>query len=146
MGEINIFTDGACSGNPGPGGWAALLCTVQRRWEIAGSDPHTTNNRMEMMAAIRALQEVAPLCPNHGVCVHSDSQYLVTGITKWIFGWRSKAWRTSQGKPVENRELWEELWDASQSIPLLSWKWVRGHSGHPENEHVNALAQRMVLR
>lgn len=133
---VEIFTDGACRGNPGPGGWAALLRTGGTEREISGGEKLTTNNRMELRAAIEALNALTRPCK---VELHSDSQYLRDGITKWIHGWRRNGWRTANRKPVKNAELWEELLEAA-SRHQVSWHWVRGHSGHPENERVDALA------
>ncbi|MFP5328679.1 MAG: ribonuclease HI [Alphaproteobacteria bacterium] len=133
---VEIFTDGACRGNPGPGGWAALLRTGDKEREISGGEPLTTNNRMELRAAIEALNALKKPCR---VELHSDSQYLRDGITKWIHGWRRNGWRTADRKPVKNAELWEQLLEAA-SRHQVSWHWVRGHSGHPENDRVDALA------
>ena len=133
---IEIFTDGACRGNPGPGGWAALLRTVEKERELSGGEPLTTNNRMELTAAIRALQALKRPCR---VQLHTDSQYVRDGITRWIHGWRNNGWRTSDKKPVKNAELWQELVDAA-APHRVEWHWVKGHSGHPENDRVDALA------
>lgn len=133
---VEIYTDGACRGNPGPGGWAALLRTGGIEREISGGEKLTTNNRMELRAAIEALNALTRPCK---VELHSDSQYLRDGITKWIHGWRRNGWRTADRKPVKNAELWEELLEAA-SRHEVSWHWVRGHSGHPENDRVDALA------
>lgn len=133
---VEIYTDGACRGNPGPGGWAALLRTGGIEREISGGEKLTTNNRMELRAAIEALNALTRPCK---VELHSDSQYLRDGITKWIHGWRRNGWRTADRKPVKNAELWEELLEAA-SCHEVSWHWVRGHSGHPENDRVDALA------
>jgi len=133
---VEIFTDGACRGNPGPGGWAALLRMGDKEREISGGEPLTTNNRMELQAAIEALNALKKPCR---VELHSDSQYLRDGITKWIHGWRRNGWRTADRKPVKNAELWEQLLEAA-SRHQVRWHWVRGHSGHPENERVDALA------
>jgi ribonuclease HI len=133
---IEIFTDGACRGNPGPGGWAALLRTVEKERELSGGEPLTTNNRMELTAAIRALQALKRPC---SVQLHTDSQYVRDGITRWIHGWRNNGWRTSDKKPVKNAELWQEL-VAAAAPHRVEWHWVKGHSGHPENDRVDALA------
>jgi ribonuclease HI len=133
---VEIFTDGACRGNPGPGGWAALLRTGEKEREISGGEPLTTNNRMELRAAIEALNALKKPCR---VELHSDSQYLRDGITRWIHGWRRNGWRTADKKPVKNAELWEELLEAA-SRHQVKWHWVKGHSGHPENDRVDALA------
>ena len=134
---VEIFTDGACRGNPGPGGWAALLrSSGGREREISGGESLTTNNRMELTAAIEALNALNKPCR---VELHSDSQYLRDGITRWIHGWRRNGWRTAGRKPVKNADLWERLVEA-ESRHDVKWHWVRGHSGHPENERVDALA------
>ena len=133
---VEIFTDGACRGNPGPGGWAALLRTGDKEREISGGEAHTTNNRMELRAAIEALNALKRPCR---VEIHTDSNYVRDGITKWIHGWKRNGWRTADKKPVKNAELWQELIDASERHQVV-WHWVKGHSGHPENDRVDALA------
>ena len=133
---VEIFTDGACRGNPGPGGWAALLRTADKEREISGGEPLTTNNRMELCAAIEALNALKRPCR---VELHSDSQYVRDGITKWIFGWQRNGWRTADKKAVKNADLWQELLDA-EARHEVQWHWVKGHSGHPENDRVDALA------
>jgi ribonuclease HI len=133
---VDIFTDGACRGNPGPGGWAALLRMGKTEREISGGEPLTTNNRMELLAAIRALEALKRPCR---VRLHTDSVYVRDGITRWIHNWRQNGWRTSDKKPVKNAELWQELLDASEPHQI-EWHWVKGHSGHPENDRVDALA------
>ena len=133
---VEIFTDGACRGNPGPGGWAALLRTGDKEREISGGEAHTTNNRMELRAAIEALNALKRPCR---VEIHTDSNYVRDGITKWIHGWKRNGWRTADKKPVKNAELWQELIDASERHQV-AWHWVKGHSGHPENDRVDALA------
>jgi ribonuclease HI len=133
---IEIFTDGACRGNPGPGGWAALLRTAEKERELSGGEPLTTNNRMELTAAIRALQALKRPC---SVQLHTDSQYVRDGITRWIHGWRNNGWHTSDKKPVKNAELWQEL-VAAAAPHRVEWHWVKGHSGHPEHDRVDALA------
>lgn len=133
-----IITDGACTGNPGPGGWAALILPDDQARpveELGGHEPHTTNNRMELRAAIEGLRRV----PDAAVLVITDSQYLLNGITRWLAGWRRRGWQTATGKPVENRDLWEEL--AHQAGARAAWEHVRGHTGDPENERANMLAQ-----
>lgn len=137
-----VFTDGSCIGNPGPGGWAALICCQGIREELSGSFPHTTNNRMELTAAIQGVSLALTHTPE-SIRVFSDSKYVIQGITEWIAGWLRNGWRTSQKKPVENRDLWEELLCVSKKHSALSWEWVKGHNGHPENEHVNMIAQRL---
>ena len=134
--EVVIATDGACKGNPGPGGWGAVLRIGTREREISGGEPLTTNNRMELTAAIRALQALKKPCRVH---LHTDSTYVRDGIMKWIHGWRRNGWRTSDKKPVKNAELWQELLDAT-GPHRIEWHWVKGHSGHPENDRVDALA------
>ena len=136
LSEVDIFTDGACKGNPGPGGWGALIRAGTRQLELSGGEPLSTNNRMELMAAIRALQALKKPCR---VALYTDSIYVRDGITKWIHGWMRNGWRTSDKKPVKNAELWQELLAATQTH-RIEWKWVKGHSGHPENDRVDALA------
>ncbi|MCU0934550.1 MAG: ribonuclease HI [Gammaproteobacteria bacterium] len=134
---VEVFTDGACRGNPGPGGWAALLRYGGHEKLISGGEPLTTNNRMELMAAIRALEALKRPCH---VRLHTDSEYLKRGITEWISGWKRKGWKTAAGQPVKNVDLWEQL-DRARSTHEVQWAWVRGHSGHPENERVDAAAR-----
>jgi ribonuclease HI len=134
--EVEIFTDGACRGNPGPGGWAALLRTGGKEREVAGGEKPTTNNRMELMAAIAGLNALKRPCR---VRLYTDSVYVRDGITKWIHGWRRNGWRTADKKPVKNAELWQQLVDAA-APHRIDWQWVKGHSGHPENDRVDALA------
>jgi ribonuclease HI len=134
--EVEIFTDGACRGNPGPGGWAALIRARAREKEISGGEPLTTNNRMELLAAIRALTALNKPCR---VQLYTDSNYVRDGITKWIHGWRRNGWRTADRKPVKNAELWQALLDAAEPH-RIEWHWVKGHSGHAENDRVDALA------
>jgi len=133
---IEIFTDGACKGNPGPGGWAAIIRSGTREKDLSGGEKMTTNNRMEMMAAIRALEALKRPCH---VLLHTDSIYLRDGITKWVHGWRRNGWRTADRKPVKNAELWQELILAA-APHRIEWRWVKGHSGHPENDRADALA------
>jgi ribonuclease HI len=139
---VDIFTDGACSGNPGPGGWAALLRKGTVEKEIAGGEAATTNNRMEMMAAIHALEA---LTRPTTVRLHTDSGYLRDGITKWIHGWRRNGWKTAEKKPVKNEDLWRRL-EGAMAPHRVEWLWVKGHSGHPENERVDALARAEIKR
>lgn len=134
--KVDIFTDGACRGNPGPGGWAALLRTGDKEREISGGEPLTTNNRMELTAAIEALNALKRSCR---VELHSDSQYVRDGITKWIHSWQRNGWRTADKKPVKNADLWQALLEA-EAPHRVKWHWVKGHSGHPENDRVDALA------
>ena len=133
---VDLFTDGACRGNPGPGGWAALLRMGDKERELSGGEPLTTNNRMELLAAIRGLEALKRPCR---VTLHTDSMYVRDGITKWVHNWRRNGWRTSDKKPVKNAELWQELCEAA-SPHRVEWKWVRGHAGHAENERVDELA------
>ena len=134
--QTGVFTDGSCEGNPGPGGWAALLRMGKKERELSGGDPLTTNNRMELLAAIRGLQALKRPCR---VRIHTDSIYARDGITRWIHRWRQNGWRTSDKKPVKNAELWQELIEAAEPH-RIEWHWVKGHSGHPENDRVDALA------
>ncbi len=133
---IEIYTDGACSGNPGPGGWGVLLRWRGHEKELSGGEDDTTNNRMELMAAIQALESLKR--PSH-VDLHTDSTYVRDGITKWIHGWKRNGWKTSAKKPVKNEDLWKRL-DAALADHQVSWHWVKGHSGHPENERADELA------
>ena len=137
---VEIFTDGACRGNPGPGGWAAILRYRGVEKELTGYDPDTTNNRMEMMAAIAGLEALKRPCR---VRLYSDSQYLRDGITKWINGWKRRGWRTADKQPVKNVDLWQRL-DAASARHVVTWEWVRGHAGHPENERADALARTRI--
>jgi ribonuclease HI len=134
---VEVFTDGACSGNPGPGGWAALLRFGERERELSGGEARTTNNRMEMMAAIQALESLRRPVP---VRIYTDSRYLHDGITGWVQRWRRNGWRTADGKPVKNIDLWQRL-DAALGEHQVEWRWVRGHDGHAENERVDQLAR-----
>lgn len=136
LSSVEIFTDGACRGNPGPGGWAALIRSGTREKEVSGGEPLTTNNRMELIAAIEALQALKRPCR---VRLFTDSIYVRDGITKWVHGWRRNGWKTSDRKPVKNAELWQQLLDAA-APHQVEWLWVKGHSGHPENDRVDALA------
>jgi ribonuclease HI len=139
---VHIYSDGACKGNPGAGGWGALLISGGHRKEICGGEPNTTNNRMEMLAVIRALEM---LKRPSTVQVHTDSQYVQKGVSEWLPGWKKRGWRTAAGKPVKNQDLWQELDDLSQKHHI-EWNWVRGHAGHPENERADALANQGVLK
>ncbi|HEY0628371.1 MAG TPA: ribonuclease HI [Sphingomicrobium sp.] len=134
--KVEIFTDGACKGNPGPGGWGAILRSKGKERELSGGEAHTTNNRMELMAAIEALNALKKPCH---VQLWTDSNYVRDGITKWIHGWRRNGWKTSDKKPVKNAELWQALLDAAEPH-RIDWHWVKGHAGHPENERADALA------
>lgn len=138
--KIQIYTDGACRGNPGPGGWGALLLAGERQRELSGGEPLTTNNRMELMAVIRALEALRR--PSQ-VTVFTDSRYIQLGITEWIDRWVARGWRTSAGKPVKNRDLWEELYALAQRHKI-HWRWVQGHSGVAGNERVDQLARQAI--
>jgi len=135
--EVGIHTDGACLGNPGPGGWAALLRYRGRERELAGGEAQTTNNRMELMASIMALEALSEPCT---IVLHTDSQYVRQGITEWLPGWIRRNWRTSGGSDVKNRDLWERL-QAACARHRIDWRWVKGHSGDPDNERVDQLAR-----
>jgi ribonuclease HI len=137
---VDIYTDGACSGNPGPGGWGAILRWNGNEKELSGGERDTTNNRMELTAAIMALESLTRPVP---VRLHTDSQYVRDGITRWIAGWKKNGWKTAARKPVKNEDLWRRL-DAAQARHSVSWHWVRGHDGHPENERADELARRAI--
>ena len=138
--NVEIFTDGACKGNPGPGGWGAILRHGQHEKELWGGERETTNNRMELTAAIRALEALKrPLTGR----VYTDSQYVLKGINEWIHGWKRNGWKTAAKQPVKNADLWQQL-DAACQPHRLEWVWVRGHTGHPENERADALANRGI--
>jgi len=137
---VDIFTDGACSGNPGPGGWGALLRWRGHEKELFGGEAMTTNNRMEMTAAIRALEALGRPAP---VRLHTDSRYLRDGITGWIHAWKRNGWKTAARKPVKNEDLWRRL-ETLLAGRQVEWHWIKGHAGHPENERVDALARRGV--
>ncbi|MDO8954782.1 MAG: ribonuclease HI [Gammaproteobacteria bacterium] len=138
--RVEIFTDGACRGNPGPGGWGALLRFNGRTKNLYGGEQHTTNNRMELMAALMALRALKKFCQ---VSLTTDSQYLRKGITEWIFNWQKNNWKTADKKPVKNADIWQEL-----AIEVLKheieWHWVKGHSNHPENDLADALANQAI--
>jgi ribonuclease HI len=136
-GRVIIHTDGACSGNPGPGGWGAILELDGVEKELCGGEPYTTNNRMELTAAIEALKALKRPCVAE---LHTDSEYLRNGITKWIHGWKKNGWRTADRKPVKNAELWQAL-EAEIATHKIDWRWVRGHAGHDLNERADALAR-----
>ena len=133
---VVIYTDGACSGNPGPGGWGALIRSGATEKELSGGENPSTNNRMELMAAIRGLEALTRPCR---VTLFTDSTYVRDGITKWVHNWQRNGWRTADRKPVKNAELWQALVTAT-APHRIEWKWVKGHSGHPENDRVDALA------
>ena len=140
MTQVEVFTDGACSGNPGPGGWGAILRYGDTEKELSGGEPETTNNRMEMMAAISALEALKrPVT----VDIHTDSTYVRDGITKWIHAWKKRDWRTTDKKPVKNVDLWQRL-EAAAAKHEVAWHWVKGHAGHPENERADELAREAV--
>ncbi len=140
MQNIEIFTDGACKGNPGKGGWGALLVTDGHEKELFGGENDTTNNRMELRAVIEALLILKRPCH---IIVYTDSQYVQKGISEWIHGWKARNWRTASKEPVKNADLWKEL-DAAQAKHTIEWRWVRGHAGHPGNERADQLANRGV--
>jgi ribonuclease HI len=135
---VTIYTDGACSGNPGPGGWGAVLLFGAHERDLWGGEAQTTNNRMELTAAIRALEALTRPCK---VELHTDSQYVRQGITEWLPGWKARGWRTASKSPVKNDDLWKAL-DAARLRHEVSWRWVKGHAGHPLNERADALARR----
>ena len=137
MTDVIIYTDGACSGNPGPGGWGAILVHGETRKELSGGETETTNNRMELQAAIEALNALKRPCK---VALYTDSVYVRDGITKWIKGWQRNGWRTAAKKPVKNAELWQAL-QAALKPHDIDWHWVKGHAGHPENERADELAR-----
>ena len=133
---IEIYTDGACRGNPGPGGWGALLISGRHRKTLHGGEPETTNNRMELTAAIEALNA---LKGKRKVILHTDSKYVMDGITEWMPNWKKRGWKTTAKKPVKNKDLWQAL-DEAASRHAIDWRWVKGHSDHPENDEADALA------
>jgi ribonuclease HI len=135
---VVIYTDGACSGNPGPGGWGAVLTFGDREKEICGGEPDTTNNRMEMMAAIQALELLTKPCK---VELHTDSQYLRNGVTQWIHAWKARGWKTADKKPVKNEDLWKRL-DQARLRHEVDWRWVKGHAGDVMNERADGLARK----
>ena len=140
--QVEMFTDGACRGNPGRGGWGTLIRSGAREKLLSGGEPHTTNNRMELMAAIEGLKALTRPCR---VALYTDSVYVRDGITKWIHGWRKNGWKTADRKPVKNAELWQALVEAC-APHRIEWHWVKGHSGHPENDRADALACAEALR
>ncbi len=140
MTPVLIYTDGACSGNPGPGGWGAVLISAGHERELSGAEALTTNNRMEIMAAIAALEALKRPCT---VDLHTDSQYLRQGITEWMPGWKARGWRTADKKPVKNEDLWKRL-DLARARHEVRWHWVKGHAGHPLNERADGLARAAI--
>lgn len=138
--KIDIYTDGACRGNPGPGGWAALLLFGEHEREISGADPATTNNRMELTAVIRALEALKRPVE---AAIYTDSQYVRQGVLEWMPNWKARGWKTADKKPVKNQDLWQTL-DALLPNHQLEWHWVKGHSGNPGNERVDELANRAI--
>ncbi|MCC6919013.1 MAG: ribonuclease HI [Alphaproteobacteria bacterium] len=140
--RVTIYTDGACSGNPGPGGWGAILMWGEATKELSGGETLTTNNRMELMAAIAALEA---LKRHAEVELHTDSRYVMDGITKWIAGWKRNGWKTADKKPVKNDDLWRRL-DEARTRHDVAWRWVRGHNGHELNERADALARSAIVR
>ena len=142
MSEVEIFTDGACSGNPGPGGWGVLLRYGASEKELFGGEEATTNNRMELMAAIKAIEAMKRPARAR---LHTDSTYVRDGITRWIGGWKANGWKTSAKKPVKNVDLWQRL-DALAAGHEIEWRWVKGHAGHPDNERADMLARKGLAR
>ncbi|KTD64061.1 ribonuclease HI [Legionella spiritensis] len=137
---VEIFTDGACKGNPGPGGWGALLRYQGQEKTLYGSETHTTNNRMELTAAIKSLEALKRSCD---VDIYTDSQYLRQGMTEWLAGWKKKGWRNSKREPVKNADLWQKL-DELAGLHRIRWHWIKGHAGHPENEKADELANQAI--
>jgi ribonuclease HI len=140
MTDVTIYTDGACRGNPGPGGWGALLVAEGREKELWGGETLTTNNRMELTAAIRGLEALRKQCR---VAIYTDSQYVRNGIREWLAQWKRRGWKTADKKPVKNQDLWEQL-DALVTGHEIEWHWVKGHAGHPGNERADELANRGI--
>ena len=140
MKNVIIYTDGACRGNPGPGGWGAILLYGDKEKELFGGEPETTNNRMELMAAIVALETLNAPCQ---VVLTTDSKYVMDGITQWMANWKKRGWKTASKQPVKNVDLWQRL-DAAVQRHEIDWQWVKGHSGHPGNERADALANRGI--
>lgn len=137
---VEAFTDGACSGNPGPGGWGVLLCMGEREKELYGGEPATTNQRMELQAAIEALKALRKECH---ITIHSDSKYVIQGMVEWIHGWKRNGWKNAGKKPVANQDLWKTL-DQLADGHGVTWVWIKGHAGHPENERADDLARRGI--
>lgn len=137
MKQVTIYTDGACSGNPGRGGWGAILSHGEVEKELSGGEAHTTNNRMELMAAIKALESLKEPC---AVTLYTDSKYVMDGITQWMKGWKAKGWKTASKQPVKNQDLWQQL-DSAIVPHQIQWQWVKGHTGNVGNERADALAR-----
>jgi ribonuclease HI len=142
MTKVDIWTDGACSGNPGPGGWGVVLVAMGKQRELSGSEPETTNNRMELMAAIKGLEALKRPC---AVEIHTDSEYLKNGVTTWIHGWKRNGWKTADKKPVKNTDLWQTL-DEAIKPHQITWTWVKGHAGDPMNERCDELARAAIAQ
>jgi ribonuclease HI len=140
--NVVIYTDGACSGNPGPGGWGSVLLYQGHRRELSGSEKATTNNRMELMAVIRALETLKRPC---AVVIHTDSTYVMKGMTEWLAQWKQRNWKTAGRRPVKNVELWQRL-EQAIALHTVNWRWVKGHSGVPENERADELARLAIPR
>lgn len=138
---IEIYTDGACRGNPGPGGWGALLRYLDQDIEIYGAEAYTTNNRMELMAAIKALESLTETAE---IVLYTDSQYLRQGMTSWLAQWKKNGWRNSKREPVKNDDLWKRLDALTTNHPNITWRWIKAHNGHPENEQVDLLANKAI--
>lgn len=140
MKKVELYTDGACRGNPGPGGWGVLLRYEEQERELYGYQAEATNNQMELMAAIRGLEALKQPCE---VSLTTDSKYVLQGMTEWLAGWKRKGWRSASGQPVKNQDLWQRL-DSAAQPHKIKWSWVRGHTGHPDNERVDGLANRAI--
>lgn len=138
---VDIYTDGACSGNPGPGGWGAVVRYLASETDMSGGEEKTTNNRMEMMAAVQSLKALPLRCK---VTIHTDSMYLKDGVTKWMTNWKKNGWMTASRTPVKNQDIWQEL-DSLLTQQDITWQWVKGHAGHPENERADALARNGII-
>jgi ribonuclease HI len=141
MKHVVVYTDGACSGNPGPGGWGAILIYGEKEKTLSGFEANTTNNRMEMMAAIAALEALRQPCQ---VELYTDSTYVMKGMSEWLPGWKARGWKTADKKPVKNAELWQRL-EAAAEMHKVHWKWVKGHNGHVMNERADELARRAII-
>lgn len=140
MKKVELYTDGACRGNPGPGGWGVLLRYAEQERELYGYQATATNNQMELMAAIRGLEALKQPCE---VTLTTDSKYVLQGMTEWLAGWKRKGWKSASGQPVKNQDLWQRL-DTAAQPHKITWSWVRGHTGHPDNERVDGLANRAI--